>query len=193
VVNGSATAILRLFGLGAGAHRHLHSPDEIELMIAESRDGGLLEADEQARLRQALRLGRHTTREFMVPLDRVTMVSAAASGDEILAAVTSSPFTRLPVYRTSRTDIAGTLLVKDLLRRYANDRTLTPLGRLVRPMPRLRDVLPADQVLAALRGHKSHQAIVVDSEDCPVGLVTVQDVLAQFLVAGPDAGGAARA
>ena len=33
---------------------HIHSPAEIELLIAESRDGGLLEPDEHRRLHRAL-------------------------------------------------------------------------------------------------------------------------------------------
>ena len=45
-LNGSGLLILRLLGAPHQAHRHIHSPDEIELLIAESRDGGLLEPDE---------------------------------------------------------------------------------------------------------------------------------------------------
>ena len=192
IVNGSATALLRLFHLGAGAHRHLHSPDEIELMIAESRDGGLLEADEQQRLRRALRLGRRTARQFMVPIERVTMVDAGEPPADLVEHVTQSPYTRLPVYRGSREHIVGMLLVKDLLHRYAADRTAPPIERLIRPMPRVRQDLPADQVLATLRGRRSHQAVVTDDQDRAIGLVTVQDVLSQFLVIGPEGPDAGR-
>jgi CBS domain containing-hemolysin-like protein len=186
VVNGSATALLRLFGLGAGAHRHLHSPDEIDLMIAESRDGGLLEPEEQQRLRRALWLGRRTAQQFMVPLSRLTMVAADATADELVTRATESTFTRLPVYRGSRDEIAGMVLVKDVLHRYVTDGAIPSVERLMRPMPRVRHDLPADQVLGVLRAKRSHQAAVTDEQDRVVGLVTVQDVLSQFLVAGPD-------
>ena len=53
VLNGSGWFILRRVGLQQGAsHRHVHSPEEIEMLIAESSDGGLLEPEEQLRLRQ---------------------------------------------------------------------------------------------------------------------------------------------
>jgi CBS domain containing-hemolysin-like protein len=192
VVNGSATAVLRLFGLGGGTHRHLHSPDEIELMIAESRDGGLLEADEQARLHQALQLGRRVARDFMVPLDRVTMVPIDAAPDTLVAAITGSPYSRVPIYGSSRDDVRGTLLVKDVLRGYAAEERVLPVGRLLRPIPRLRHDLPADQVLGALRSRRSHQAVVTTDDDRAIGLVTVEDVLAQFLVADAPAADRAR-
>ncbi len=63
LLNGSATGLLRLLGIHLSGHRHLHSPDEIALLFAESRDGGLLEPDEQQRLHKALRLSRSTARE----------------------------------------------------------------------------------------------------------------------------------
>ena len=55
LINGATRLLLRLVGGQASPQRHLHSPDEIELLIAESHDGGLLESDEQQRLRRALR------------------------------------------------------------------------------------------------------------------------------------------
>ena len=59
-LNGSGTLILRLLGSAPTAHRHVHSPEEIELLIAESHDGGLLEPDELRRLQRALRFSLRT-------------------------------------------------------------------------------------------------------------------------------------
>jgi CBS domain containing-hemolysin-like protein len=58
-LNGSGNLLLKLMRVKNTGHRHVHSPEEIELLIAESRDGGLLEPQEQVRLHQALRLGLH--------------------------------------------------------------------------------------------------------------------------------------
>ncbi len=47
-------------GVRQTGHRHIHSPEELELPLAESRDGGLLEPDEHRRLQRALRMGLRT-------------------------------------------------------------------------------------------------------------------------------------
>jgi len=73
-LNGSGNLLLKLMRVRSTGHRHVHSPEEIELLIAESRDGGLLEPQEQVRLHQALRLGLRTARELMVPRDRLAAV-----------------------------------------------------------------------------------------------------------------------
>lgn len=68
MLNGSGNLILKRFGGNPNAsHRHLHSPQEIELLISESRKSGLIEASDSSRLRVALRLGRRTARQLMVP------------------------------------------------------------------------------------------------------------------------------
>ena len=70
-LNGSGLLLLRLLGAPQQAHRHIHSPDEIELLIAESRDGGLLEPDEHRRLQRALRLNLRQAKQLMVPRTRI--------------------------------------------------------------------------------------------------------------------------
>jgi CBS domain containing-hemolysin-like protein len=180
VLNGSATLLLRAIGVGGQSHRHLHSPEEIDLLIAESRDGGMLEPEEQARLRRALHLGLRTAGDLMVPLARLTTLPIEASWDTVVQTVAASPFSRLPVFRGTPDQIVGTLRVKDLVGRYVAEGPQA-LGQLVRPLPRVAHSLPADRVLVLLRERRAHQAIVVDPTDQVVGLVTIQDVLGELL------------
>ncbi len=69
-LNGTGLLVLRLLGAPQQGHRHIHSPEEIELLIADSRDGGLLEPDEHRRLQRALRLNLRQARQLMVPRRR---------------------------------------------------------------------------------------------------------------------------
>ncbi|MEO8481821.1 MAG: hemolysin family protein [Acidobacteriota bacterium] len=180
ILNGTALLFLRLIGAGNHAHQHLHSPEEIDLLIAESRDGGLLEPQEQQRLSRALHLGRHAARDLMVPLDRLTMLEASASPEEVLQTVSASPFSRLPVYKEHRDAIIGFLRVKDLVDRYASESTVV-LDRLIRPALQVQDDLPADRVLALLRERRAHSAVAIDRQGRALGLVTIQDLLGQLL------------
>jgi putative hemolysin len=88
------------------------------------------------------------------------------------------------VYRGSRDDIIGIVRVKDIVYRFVTDGTGTSLDRLVRPALKIRDNLPADQIIAYLREHRAHQAIVIDTAGAVAGLVTVQDVIGAFLHPG---------
>jgi CBS domain containing-hemolysin-like protein len=181
LVNGSATAVLRAFGMGGGSHRHIHSPEEIDMLLVESRDGGLLEPDEQRRLHRALRLGVRTARDLMVPLEKLTMLKDDTPWPDVVRVVAASPFSRLPVYRGAPDTIIGTLRVKDLLHQFVLEGEAPALGRLLRPLARVAHDLPADRVIGLLRERRVHQAVVTSDEGRVIGLITIQDVLAEFL------------
>jgi CBS domain containing-hemolysin-like protein len=185
LMNGSATAVLKLFGIEASGHRHIHSPAEIELLIVESRDGGLLEPDEHRRLRRALRLGLRTAGDLMVPVSALTMVKMDTPWNELVRVVASSPFSRLPVYLDRPDQVIGTLRVKDLVHQYVTDGAGAPLEKLLRPVVRIPQSLAADKVIALLRERRVHQAVVTDGADTIVGLLTIQDVIGAFLDEAP--------
>jgi CBS domain containing-hemolysin-like protein len=180
-LNGSGIVLLKLLRVPPTGHRHVHSPQEIELLIAESRDGGLLEPQEQVRLHRALRLGLRTARELMVPRARLAGIDEGAPFEAVLRVVIASPFSRLPVYRGSMDNIIGILHTKDVVTDFINERPRESLGALLKPIVRVRDTMPADKLLTFLREHRSHQALVVDAAGAVVGLITVEDVVAELL------------
>lgn len=183
-LNGSATRLLKMLGIQLSGHRHLHSPDEIALLFAESRDGGLLEPDEQQRLHKALRLGRRTARDLMVPQAKLTMIDLNAAWPDVLRTVASTSFSRIPAYRGSRDQVVGTLRVKDLVHRYVSDGLPVAVDSLLRPFAKVPANLPGDQVIALLREKRAHQAAVVDAAGGVIGFITIQDVLGEFLGTG---------
>jgi CBS domain containing-hemolysin-like protein len=77
LLNGSGLAILRLFGI-SHTGRHVHSPEEIQLLIAESTEGGILAPEERRRLNRALELGARRARDVMVPAERIVSVDVDA-------------------------------------------------------------------------------------------------------------------
>ena len=179
-LNGSGMLLLRLIGVPATGHRHVHSPQEIELLIAESRDGGLLEPEEQVRLHRALRLGLRTARQLMVPRDRLSVVDAATPADDVLRVVASSPFSRLPVFERTRENIVGVLHTKDVVMAFVGRSRFT-IASLLRPLIRVPGDMPADRLLAYLRERRSHQAFVASPEKGVEGLVTLEDVVGELL------------
>ena len=180
VLNGSGIVILRLLRVPATGHRHVHSPEEIELLIAESRDGGLLEPQEQVRLHRALRLGLRTAKQLMVPRTRLAALDVNTPFPEVLRAVAASPFSRLPVYNGSLDNVVGILHTKDVVTGFVHGGPPS-LTTLLRPIVRVRDDMPADRLLTFLRERRSHHALVIDENGRVAGLITLEDVLAELL------------
>ncbi len=179
ILNGSGVLILRLLGVRSTGHHHIHSPDEIELLIVESRDGGLLEPEEQHRLHQALRLSQRPASQLMVARLHMVTIDADTPPDVVLERVAESPYSRFPVVRGSKDNVIGLLYTKDVIARYIEGGPLPPVPKLMRPVLTVPRSLTADRLLALFREHRCQQAILVDEYGGVEGLVTLEDVLAE--------------
>ncbi|HEX8696144.1 MAG TPA: hemolysin family protein [Longimicrobium sp.] len=181
VLNASAAAGLRLFGMAEVGHRHIHSPEEIDLLIAESRDGGMLEPDEHRRLRRALQLGVRPARHLMVPRQRIAAVEISTPVERVIEQVAESPYTRLPVYRGDIDHVLGVLHTRDLFTRGLGGAPLTSIEPLIRPILTVPETVTAEQLLARMREQKTHQAVLLDEFAGVSGLVTLDDVLTEVM------------
>ena len=180
-LNGSGALLLKLLRVPSTGHRHVHSPEEIELLIAESRDGGLLEPEEQIRLHRALRLGLRTASQLMVPRARLVAIDIATPLEQVPRFVAASPYSRFPVYRTDLDDVVGMLHTKDVVTEHVKGMGRRSLAAMLRPIPRVPHDMPADRLLTFLRERRSHQALVTDVEGRVSGLITLEDVVAELL------------
>jgi CBS domain containing-hemolysin-like protein len=180
-LNGSGNLILRLMRVRNTGHRHVHSPEEIELLIAESRDGGLLEPQEQVRLHQALRLGLRTARELMVPKSRLASIEVSTPYPEVLRLVATSPYSRLPVYRESPESIIGIIHTKDVVTGFISNGAPDSVMSMLRPIGRVHESIPADHLLKHMREKRVHQVLVVGNGGQVEGLITLEDVVAELI------------
>lgn len=182
VLNGSGTALLRIMGMhDSSGHRHIHSPEEIELLIVESRDGGLLEPDEHQRLRRALKLGIRTADEIMVPRQRIEAIASTVSADEIVRVAGDSAFTRIPVYERTIDRIVGYVHARDVAARALEpDRSWTA-RTFMRPVLIVPWGMTTDRLLARMREERRQIAIVVDEFGGTAGMLTVDDILDEVM------------
>ena len=181
-LNATGLILRRLLGAPPPqAHRHIHSPEEIELLFAESRDGGLLEPDEHRRLRRALRLNMRQAKQLMVPRTDMSAIDVATPLDEVIGLVARSPYSRLPVYRDSIDNVIGMLHTKDLVRWLVSGRSDDTLAGVIRPVTSIHESVTVDRVLRHIRERRTHQALVVDEFGGTAGLITLEDVLSELL------------
>jgi putative hemolysin len=185
-LNGSGTLILRLLGSAQGAHRHVHSPEEIELLIAESHDGGLLEPDELRRLQRALRFSLRTAQQMMTTRDRMQAIDVTTPVEQVLALALDSSQAYVPVYRDSLDNVVGFVNTKRLLVRHVEGRPVRSLRELLQPVLTVGEGMTGDRLVTELRRRRAHQAIVLDDRQRVVGMVTLDDILSSLLGPTPD-------
>ena len=99
---------------------------------------------------------------------------------EVPGAVVMSGFSRVPVYEGDLDNIVGFVYIKDVLRQLHMGWPVE-LSKLLRPAPLVPETLPLDQLLQAFHKERTQMAIVLDEYGGTAGLVTMEDVLEEFV------------
>ncbi len=182
LLNGSGAAILRALRMPTHGHAHIHSPTEIEYLIAESRAGGQLDPQESQRLREALRLGLRTVGELMVPRTRVVGLADDTAWPEVVEVLRRTPYSRLPVYEETLDHVIGVLHVRDVVRRLIEGaEPPASLRDVLTPVLVVPETMTVDRLLERLRAERKAMAIVADEFGGTAGVITVGDLLDELL------------
>jgi CBS domain containing-hemolysin-like protein len=179
--NGSGVALLKLLGVPASSHKHVHSLDEIALLLAQSKDGGLLEPEEHERLHQALELSEKTAKQIMIPRPNVLSISSKLSMQEAYRSALSSPYTRLVVHGADVDDVLGCVNVKQVIQAWFDKGEKSSLEELISKTPIIPENLTLSRLITLLKREHSHVAFVMDEHGSMIGLVTVGDILGELI------------
>jgi CBS domain containing-hemolysin-like protein len=183
ILNSSANGLLHFFGARPPSERErVHSPEEIRMLVEQSRARGSLEPSDARMLEGVFEFSEKTAREVMTPRTQIVALPAdlslAAAADRVAATGRS----RYPVYRQSLDDIAGTVHAKAIL---AGLRAAGGADAAVQTMMRPAFFVPGtrevEDVLADMKRQKVHLAIVLDEFGGTAGLVTMEDLLEEIV------------
>ncbi len=185
--NGSGQIILRLMGRSVVAeHAHVHSPEEILILIEESGAGGVLDAEERRLLVNTLQLRKLTARKVMIPRTHMLTAPVDQSIDELFATLASSPYSRLPLYEESVDSIVGVIHLKDLIK-VVYDRAQAKVGvpeplprQIMHPVIHLPDSAPVEDVIAEMQRHRVNLAVVINEYGGTAGMITFEDLVEEI-------------
>jgi CBS domain containing-hemolysin-like protein len=180
-LNALGNYILHLAGVQrreVGTERY-HTTEELQFIIEESQEGGLLRGEAGRILQELFEFGDLTAGEVMVPRVHVVGIPVGAEPDELRALVRRYPHTRYPVHQDNLDNIIGSLHMKDLLRLIVTGRPVTE--RDARPLPYVPGPAPLDGVLSSMRRHRSQMAVVMDQHGGTAGLITIEDLFEEVV------------
>lgn len=181
VLNGAGNLGLRLLGVRrqSGAPDQVYTPEELQIIVEESAQGGALRAESGLLLHELLEFGDLTAGEAMVPRVRVAGIPVGATPDDVRTKLRTHHHTRYPIYEGDLDHIVGMLHVKDLLRRMLANETIRA-GDL-RPMPVVPESATLDAVLATMQRSQAHLAIVIDEHGGTAGVISLEDLFEEVV------------
>jgi len=178
--NGSGQLLMRLIGHEVIAeHAHIHSPDEIVMLVEESSAGGLIKKEEHRLLKNTLELREAMVRQVMIPRTQMFAAADNRTYDDLFKYLADSPFSRLPLYRGNIDNIVGVVHLKDLL--CLNQQLERKnVADIIRPVPFVPETIPVKTVFSILQRRHLQVAIVLDEYGGTAGMVTLEDLIEEI-------------
>ena len=179
ILNGSGALILKLLGSSQAGHAHVHSPEEILILVGESHEGGLIDAEEQRFLHRAFRSGDMRVVEIAVPRTRMVTAPVTDSVKDVLHLAAESAYSRIPIYDGDIDHIIGFVHLRDLFTRHRSGQG-GDLHDILRSLPFVPETLTVAETWARLDEAQSYLAIVFDEYGGTSGLVTREDLIEEL-------------
>ena len=93
----------------------VHDPEELLLLLSESRKHGLVEESNAEMIASVFDFAHTSVRQAMTPRTEMEAVERGWPLDKVIDVIRRSGYSRLPVYDEDLDHIVGVLLAKDLL------------------------------------------------------------------------------
>ncbi|MEW2289813.1 hemolysin family protein [Streptomyces sp. NPDC047841] len=171
-----AQGILRLFRVEPKDEvEAVVTTEQLNRLLEDSGQAGLLDPEEQERLEDALELGSRPVTDVLLRRETLVTVTPAVTPGEIVELTARTGYSRFPVAAGEKGPFMGYVHVKDVLDLEDSDRAVPQ--HVWRPMATLRAELPLDDALTVMRRAATHLAQVADATGRVLGLVALEDVL----------------
>jgi len=180
-MNGAGNWIVRRLGMEPPqAHHLVHSVEELNLLVQETRRAGVIGADQAEYLTNVFRLSQKTVSDIMVPRARVSCLDINDKDEKILDVIRDGAHTRIPIYNGKLDNLVGILNTKDLFYIFSL-RGVIALVDAIRPAMFFPPQKPVFEALREFRKTRQHLAIVRDANGVVLGIVTLEDVLEEIV------------
>ncbi|MCZ0211057.1 hemolysin family protein [Streptomyces achromogenes] len=171
-----AQGILRLFRVEPKDEvAAVVTTEQLNRLLEDSGEAGLLGPEERERLEDALELGSRPVTDVLLRRESLVVVEPSVTPGDIVELTARTGYSRFPVAAAGQGPFMGYVHVKDVLDLEDSDRAVPQ--QVWRPMATLRAELPLDDALTVMRRAATHLAQVADATGKVLGLVALEDVL----------------
>ncbi len=170
----AATRLVRSWR-GAPAAVEPSASESLDDLLREGEIEGVGQAGERAIISGVVEFGTTRVGEVMTPRAEIVAIERGAPADEVARIVAQSKYSRIPVYARTVDQITGMITSWDVIARPE-----APL-RSPRPVAFAAPDEPAHTLMTRMLRERRHLAIVRGAAGETLGLVTLEDLVEEFV------------
>jgi CBS domain containing-hemolysin-like protein len=185
VMNGAGNLIVRAVGLTpVSGHAAVHSSAELRLLVEQSGEAGVFDAEEQEMLINVFTFANQPAYHTMRPRPEVATVDHNATIRTLITLLADTGHTRFPVLGPQGVDdIQGIVSAKDLFVAQRNGMVDldAPITSLVRPAFFTPVSKRIGDLLQEMRNKHIRMAVLIDEYGGMAGIVTMEDLIEEIV------------
>lgn len=185
-LNLSASTILRIFGITDLRTTFVYTEDELKMLLNVSQEEGVLEEAEKEMITNIFDFPDTVAREIMTPRTDMICIEANEKIADAAKEIIESKHSRIPIYEDSIDNITGVVTSRDLLEQIHLNNEQIPLKQIAKPVIKVPESKPIDDLLTELKRKSLQLAIVIDEFGGTSGLVTIEDIVEEIVGEIPD-------
>lgn len=174
--------LLRLFQIPAAhGQARLLSPEELELLVTESAEGGLINEEQEEMILNIFDFSERLVGQVMTPRTKVQAIPQDMAWERLVPLLVESRHSRFPVYKDDLDHIVGILHIKDLVEAMMKRPSGFDITSILRTAPAVPEDQSIQTLLSAFKIQKMHMAIVLDEFGGMAGVVTLEDLVEEIV------------
>ena len=179
VINGIATAILKLFRVDTTSRQSM-TENELKTYVDVSHEDGVIESGEKQIIYNVFDFSDALAKDIMIPRIDMSCVSSDADYSEVMRAFKEDMYTRIPVYDGSDQDnVIGLINVKDLI--LIKDKENFKIKDHLRKAYYTYEYKKTSDLLMEMREKTQNVAFVLSEYGTTVGMITLEDLLEEIV------------
>ncbi len=175
LLSGSTQIVLRSLGVKEYAAPQV-TQEEINLMLAEGSDAGVIEDNEHQMLRNVFRLDDRQIASLMVPRGDIIYLDTEAPLEDNLKHIEASPHSHFPIVHGGWDDVLGVANARDFLAQVLRGEKLS-LTECLQPAVFVPESLTGMELLENFKTSGVQLTFVIDEYGEVQGIVTLHDVM----------------
>ncbi len=180
LMNATSNAFLKMISIEPSGEHDIHSTDELQLLVKQSKEGGALEEENYEIIKNAFDFTDHTVKQIMVPRQQIFGIDIDLPKNEIIEKILEYGYSRIPIYQDSIDNIIGIAYAKDILKGHYRNTDFN-LKELLHQTFYVIESKRISDILAEFQKRHLHIAIVIDEFGGTEGLVTLEDILEELV------------
>ncbi len=173
--------IFRIFGVKEKIKHPFITEEQIKLLMRVGVEEGVFERHEREYIKNIFEFTDEDAEGIMTPRIDLECMENKSLLSEALKKCNESGHSRLPVWENKPDNVIGMIFAKDLLRFSDTELATKTVEEILRPILIVRAKRKIASIFRELQAKKMQIAVVVDTNQKVIGIMTIEDILEEIV------------